>query len=185
MRIISYVKNIENEKRAYYRLVEKATTDQMTGVLNKMSTKEVVTNLLKQDYKESNIIIMIDIDNFKSINDMYGHDIGDQVIISICNIIKSSFRETDIVGRMGGDEFLVCLPEKFNYDNITTRVSQLLNDVQNSSIERNQQVVSGITLSVGIVNTFGNVNFDQLYHYADTAMYKAKSKGKNQYSVYN
>lgn len=183
--IISYVKNIENEKRAYYRLVEKATADQMTGVLNKMSTKEVVTNLLKQHYKESNIIIMIDIDNFKNINDMYGHDIGDQVITSVCNIIKSSFRDTDIVGRMGGDEFLVCLREKFNYDNITTRVSQLLNDVQNARIECNQQVLSGITLSVGIVNTFGNVNFDQLYHYADTAMYKAKSKGKNQYSVYD
>lgn len=185
VRIISYVKNIEDEKRAYYRLFEKATTDQMTGVLNKMSTKEVVVDFLKKYYEESNIILMIDIDNFKNINDMYGHDVGDQVIISICNIIKSSFRDTDIVGRMGGDEFLVCLREKFNHDNIKTRVSQLLNQVQTFSIACNQHVVTGITVSIGIVNTFGNINFDQLYHYADTAMYKAKAKGKNQYSVYD
>lgn len=185
VKVISYVKNIEEEKRALDRLVEKATLDQMTGVLNKMSTKEIVSNLLKKYPDESNVILMIDIDNFKNINDVYGHDVGDEVIISICNMIKDTFRKTDIVGRMGGDEFLVCLREQFNLENMQMKVEQLLNAVQNLSIEYNRRMVKGITVSIGIVNTFGNENFDQLYHYADAAMYKAKAKGKNQYHVYD
>lgn len=185
VRIISYVKNIDDEKQAYHRLMEKATTDQMTGVLNRTSTKEVVTDLLEKHCEESNIILMIDIDDFKSINDIYGHNVGDQVVISICNIIKNSFRDTDIVGRMGGDEFLVCLREKFSPDKIKSRITQLLNEIQNCRVEYNQQVVHDITVSIGIVNTFGNMNFDELYHYADVAMYQSKAKGKNQYSVYD
>lgn len=184
VKVISYVKNIEEEKRAYSRLMEKATTDPMTGLLNKMSTKEIVTGLLKKN-DQSSVILMIDIDNFKSINDLYGHDIGDEVIISMSTIIKNNFRSNAIIGRMGGDEFLVCLPEKFEHCNIQQTVTQLLNEVQHFSIEHNRHLVQGITVSIGIVDTFGNNNFDQLYHYADAAMYKAKALGKNQYYVYD
>lgn len=185
VKVISYVKNIEEEKRAYYRLMEKATTDPMTGLLNKISTKEIVTNLLKKYVDQSSVILMIDIDDFKRINDTYGHNAGDEVIISVCNMIKNNFRDTAIIGRMGGDEFLVCLREKFEYDNLEQVLSQLLNEVQNFSMEYNGQTVTGLTISIGIVDTFGNENFDQLYHYADAAMYKAKAKGKNQYYVYD
>lgn len=105
VKIISYVKNIEEEKRAYYRLLEKATTDPMTDLLNKISIKDIVTSLLKKHAEQSNLILMIDIDDFKKINDTYGHDVGDEVIISVCKIIKSHFSNTAIIGRMGGDEF--------------------------------------------------------------------------------
>lgn len=185
VKIISYVKNIEEEKRAYYRLVEKATTDTMTGLLNNVSTKEIVTDLLRKHGEQSSIILMIDIDNFKGINDTYGHDMGDKVIISICNIIKSNFRDTAIIGRMGGDEFLVCLSEKLECDNIHAILKQLISDVQNFSIPYKEDIVKDVTVSIGLVDTFGNENFDQLYHYADSAMYKAKSNGKNQYFVYD
>lgn len=184
VRIISYVKNIDDEKRAYYRLVEKATTDQMTGVLNKMATKEIVTDLLTRYVDESNIILMIDIDNFKNINDRYGHAFGDDIIIAICNIIKHNFRDTDVIGRMGGDEFLVYLHEKYNAQNVQIKVEQLLGSVQAFSTTYNSQVVNNITVSIGVVNTFGNKNFEQLYHYADAAMYTSKLKGKNQYTIY-
>lgn len=185
VKVISYVKNIEDEKRAFSRLIEKATMDQMTGVLNKMSTKEIIVDLLKKQVEETNIILMIDIDNFKNINDVYGHDVGDEVIIAICQLIKNNFRDTDIIGRMGGDEFLVCLRENFNYDIIETKISPLLSAVEQTCIEINGQIVKEVTVSIGVVNTFGNDNFDQLYHYADVAMYKAKANGKNQYYVYD
>lgn len=185
VKVISYVKNIEDEKRAYNRLIEKASMDQMTGVLNKMSTKEIMVNLLRKHVDESNIILMIDIDNFKNVNDVYGHSAGDEVIIAICTIIKNNFRDTDIIGRMGGDEFLVCLREKFNRDAVEAKVAWLLSQVEKTEVEVDGQVVRGVTVSIGIVNTFGNENFDQLYHYADAAMYKAKAKGKNQYYVYD
>lgn len=165
--------------------MEKATIDQMTGVLNKMSTKEIVIDLLKKYVNESNAILMVDIDDFKNVNDLYGHDVGDEVIISICNIIKTTFRTTDIVGRMGGDEFLVCLRGQSNLDDIQIKLDNLLNEVQQLIVEYNHRIVNGITVRIGVVNTFGNTNFDQLYHYADTAMYKAKAKGKNQYYVYD
>lgn len=185
VKVISYVKNIEEEKRAYRQLVEKASLDQMTGVLNKMATKEIVSTLLKKYADESNIILMIDIDDFKSVNDRYGHDIGDEVIVAICNIIKNNVRDTDIIGRMGGDEFLVCLRESLNTDSYQGKVEQLLRDVQAFRGEYQRQTVSDITVSIGVVNTFANENFDELYHYADTAMYTAKMKGKNQYCVYD
>lgn len=185
VKIISYVKNIEEEKRAYDRLIEKATTDPMTGLLNKMSTKEIVTNLLSKNLDKSSTILMIDIDNFKNINDRYGHDVGDEVIISICGIIKSNFRDTAIIGRMGGDEFLVYLQDRFERDNVQQTLVQLLSEVQKFSVKHNRHTVEGLTVSIGIVDTFGNENFDQLYHYADAAMYKAKAMGKNQYFLYD
>lgn len=185
IKVISYVKNIDDEKRAYSRLIEKASIDQMTGVLNKMSTKEIISGLLKKYIDQSNTILMIDIDNFKRVNDLYGHNAGDEVIIAICKMITTNFRDTDIVGRMGGDEFLVYLRESFSRENTDAQVAQLLAAVERSAIELDGKVINDITVSIGIVNTFGNDNFDQLYHYADVAMYKAKSMGKNQYYTYD
>lgn len=111
-------------------------------------------------------------------NDTYGHDAGDALIIAVCTIIQKYFRDTAVIGRMGGDEFLVCLRETFEHDHIQQSVSQLLREVERFSIEYNQQIIKDLTRSIGIVDTFGNENFDQLYHYADTAMYQAKVKGK-------
>lgn len=185
VKVISYVKNIEEEKRAYSRLVERAATDQMTGFLNKIATKEIMTDLLQKHAAQSNTLMMIDIDNFKCVNDQYGHTAGDEVILAICDCIKTNFRDTDIMGRMGGDEFLVCLREGFTDDSMRTKVELLLKDIEELTVEVKGRLIQGVTVSVGVVNTFGNDNFDQLYHYADTAMYKAKAKGKNQYYFYD
>lgn len=185
VKIISYVKNIEEEKNAYNRLIEKATTDSMTGLLNKISTKDIIQNLLQKNTNHAYILLMIDIDDFKNINDTYGHDIGDEVIISICKMIQNNFRDTSIIGRMGGDEFLVCLPDTLQSNEVIQAVEQLLHQIQDFQMLHKRHTVEGLTVSIGIVWTFENHNFDQLFHYADVAMYQAKAKGKNQFVVYN
>lgn len=185
IRIISYVKNIENEKNAYNRMMENVRKDPMTGLLNKVATKDIVSTMLKDKENEPPIILMIDIDNFKNINDTYGHLTGDEVLISVSEIIKNSFRDTDIIGRMGGDEFLVCLRMNGSIESLEDKISRLIRNVQEARVQLSQLILEGISISVGVVHAFGNDNFDQLYHYADVAMYKAKGKGKNQYFIYN
>ena len=181
VKIISYVKNIQNEKSAYERLMENSRKDQMTGFLNKVSTKEVVSDLLMKNENQSYTLLMIDIDNFKNINDTYGHIFGDEVIVSISKIIEDNFKEISIIGRVGGDEFLVCLLDEYDHNWLKEKLNKLLKD----TLEYTKQHLENITLSIGVVNSFGNKDYDQLYYYADVAMYKAKEKGKNQYHVYD
>ena len=182
--VISYVKNIEEEKRAYIRLIEKASTDQMTGLLNKTAIKETVQDLLHKYPDESHMVLMVDIDDFKKINDCYGHAAGDEVLVALCNMMKTIFRDSAIIGRMGGDEFLLAMRGPVGHEMLETKVKQLLSAVQECCFVHDGQEIKNITVSIGSVQTFQNDNFDQLYHYADTAMYKAKAMGKNQYVVY-
>ncbi|QHI73104.1 diguanylate cyclase [Aminipila terrae] len=90
--IISYVKNIEEEKRTFNILLEKANTDSLTGLYNKASTGESITNLLEEYPEGGHAMMMIDIDDFKRINDTYGHDFGDKVILSIAEQMKKFLR---------------------------------------------------------------------------------------------
>ena len=125
---------------------------------------------------------MMDLDNFKSVNDVLGHQMGDEVIVTTAAILKNSVRDTDVVARLAGDEFIMYLP--FESDS-----SFLENKLEDIRIKMNRDIKGAegtVTISSSIGVTFYNKdkNFDTLYKEADEALYESKEKGKNQITVY-
>lgn len=159
------------------KLVWMAHTDQLTGLHNRHSFENLINHDLHRShrYSEELAIIMLDLDNFKKINDQYGHQKGDQVLIDVAGCIKKSIRNCDSAARWGGEEFLVLAPQTNLYGACT-----LAKKIRKSF--QNLKYVSGpekITASFGISNVIGKEDIDSLLSRADQALYMAKTKGKD------
>ncbi|KLO25097.1 GGDEF domain-containing protein [Marinitoga sp. 1155] len=159
--------------------------DYLTGVYN----RRAITDLLKKEIERSKrenkffSVIMLDFDNFKSVNDKYGHDAGDEVLRKTVELIRQKIRYYDLIGRLGGEEFLIIL------SNISIENSLKVSERIRKAIEENIVYINGhkikITVSQGVSMFNGNKNIDQLIKEADLALYEAKEKGKNKVILYN
>ncbi len=174
----------------YAEVLKHATLDALTG-LNNRRQFEI---RLKQEYasakrqKHSLCAMMIDIDFFKSINDTYGHAIGDKVLKSVAKIIKEQLREYDIPSRYGGEEFCILLPQtKIEEANIVaqrlrTAVEKSVVEVSNEKESQNKKI--NVTISIGLSQLNKTDIADDLYKRADRALYEAKERGRNRVVVY-
>ncbi|MEG1778458.1 MAG: EAL domain-containing protein [Oscillospiraceae bacterium] len=167
--------------KEYNNMSEQVKTDLMTGLFNRISAEEMMTKRLAN----SNSIcamMMLDIDNFKKINDSYGHDYGDKVICAISDKLRLFFRKDDIVARMGGDEFAVFVDNVNTLEILETKAYKLCISMSDIKIDGSS---TDITCSIGIAASSNEVNsFEMLYQNADKALYNAKCKGRNTVSVY-
>ena len=157
-------------------------TDGLTGLLNKSSMMREIRKAVAND-SENGILVILDIDDFKRINDSYGHVIGDFVISGIARCLNSSFRSSDIIGRFGGDEFVVFMP--FTHDVVIaqSRVKKVLSLMAETiELPNENDKVTG-SFGIAVCSEFGDT-YDDLFRKADYALYQAKSGGKNQFSVY-
>lgn len=156
------------------QLKELAEKDSLTGCLNHKSLFEILEKTIEKSAKNSFAIAMMDIDNFKSINDKYGHPKGDEVINKVAKVINKSLREGDIVGRYGGEEFLVIMPD------INIEQAKMISERIRKNIEELIFMPEGfhVTISIG-VTTNNNEESVKLVNLADELMYEAKKKGKN------
>jgi len=155
-------------------------TDQLTGLYNRYKLDEIFSKEItrSQRYKNSFGIIIVDIDNFKSINDNYGHLIGDKVLVEIATVLKTSIRDTDAVGRWGGEEFLIICPEA--NENGSTVIAQKIR----SNIESYEfNTIGKVTVSLGISIYKETDTGDSLLIRADEALYISKKNGKNQVNI--
>jgi diguanylate cyclase (GGDEF)-like protein len=151
--------------------------DELTQLLNRRGAYEAVA-VLRSMRGASHAVLLIDIDNFKHINDSYGHVVGDAVLVNVAKAIRDSVRDRDVVARLGGDEFLVFAPA---CDELAARdiVARIL-----ERVEQQTEVAHVYTLSVGIcIESNMITEFDVMYRRADEAMYRAKAAGKNRYEV--
>ena len=124
----------------------------------------------------------MDLDNFKSVNDVLGHQMGDEVLATTAAILKNSVRDTDIVARLGGDEFMLYLPFESN----SGFLKEKLEDIRikmNRDIKGAEGIVT-ISSSIGVTFYNKNKSFDTLYKEADEALYKSKENGRNQITAY-
>jgi diguanylate cyclase (GGDEF)-like protein len=119
---------------------------------------------------------MIDIDFFKRINDTYGHDVGDMAIVAVAQAVSKSFRTTDIVARMGGEEFCVVA---VNNDAPVETMNRIRQFIERMPIPLNDKEAINLTVSIGITTTLCNT-LDEMINHADEALYKAKQGGRNQ-----
>lgn len=169
------------QKSKWDELEKRLKLDALTGVLNKETTKESIEEFLQGEPEGEHVFFLIDIDNFKNVNDTFGHLFGDSVLKNIAEKIIGLFRNSDIVGRMGGDEFVVFMKHagenqaRIKAQNVCDVVKQEFNGVEGKV---------KITCSVGIsLYRNGKGDYAGLFSAADGAMYQAKKEGKNQYWV--
>lgn len=177
--------NIDKEKSAHSELVKAAEIDAMTGVLNHDATFRHISEFLSTTgARGTHALIMVDRDHLKAINDTLGHQAGDDIIVETANALKGVFRDTDIIGRVGGDEFLVLMKDIGKLKTAKRKTSELLQSLHCICGSGDEAVES--TGSIGIaLFTDGDKSFEKLYAEADNALYRAKAEGRNRCSVFN
>jgi len=168
----------------YRALRRSMQNDSLTGLLNHISTKQALTSIMRADEKESVAIVMVDLDHFKHVNDEHGHMVGDQVIRSLSWLLQQRLRHSDIIGRYGGEEFVVGLigarPE--SVDEVINRIRE---DFSRISFKGANNFVFQVTLSAGIaIRTNAKENLSTLLEAADSALYTAKHEGRNRVVIY-
>lgn len=162
------------------KLHELATTDALTGIANRRKAMEILATLWEESKEKGFNLscIMIDADNFKEINDTYGHDAGDIVLVELSNELQHSVRTDDVVCRLGGDEFLIICPltDEKGVFNIANKVHEKINQLR---VRAKEGVWKG-SISVGVASkTDGMKNLDELIKQADLGVYASKEAGKN------
>lgn len=157
---------------------KKSREDQLTGLYNKMSFESAAHSALSTR-TESEIVALfiIDFDNFKHVNDSYGHQAGDEALKGFGEILKHAFRSSDIIGRVGGDEFMVLMTH-MNADGLP-RVEKIASDIRERLSKLTVSEVNGFSCSIGIATDTIGYDFALLYTIADTALYEAKKRGKD------
>ena len=180
---VAVMYDISSLKETQRYLKELASTDPLTKLYNRRYFIEIGTSLLHLAYRDKIALslIMIDIDNFKSVNDTYGHDIGDKVIINIATIMNLCARESDVACRFGGEEFILLLPATSKTGGVTL-ANKLRKRIESSVIE-SEQGRFNVTVSIGLTTLQEKDDLDTLIKRADIALYKAKESGKNRVCV--
>lgn len=161
------------------KLNQLAITDKLTGLYNRVKLDKVLDiEILKAVSSENDIsIVFIDIDKFKYINDTYGHQVGDKILKDFSLKLKNCIRKTDIVGRWGGEEFLI-ICKNTNLEESLCIAENLRNTIQDMKL----QTVKNITASFGVATLKSDDCAQSLLRRADTALYKSKENGRNRVS---
>ncbi len=164
------LRNLEQERRL-------ARTDFLTGAANNRQFRDQMQREIDRSarYRHPFTVVFIDIDNFKLINDTFGHTFGDKVLKAIVENIKSNLRKTDVIARMGGDEFALLLPE-VNPENARTAISKMRQKLQEEMLKNKWP----ITFSIGVVSVITpDLAVDEVISIADKMMYSVKNYGKD------
>ena len=160
-------------------LMHKATHDPLTGIMNR-GAFDSIKDFLKQSSKPM-ALLLVDIDHFKSVNDTYGHEMGDRVLQKVGQLLKHSFRSEDYAARIGGDEFVVLLND-FKEEHrsvISLKLGKMLEQLQETS-----DGLPRVTLSVGVA--FSKQGYsDTIFNQADKALYAVKEAGRNGVKFYD
>lgn len=184
VRAVGTLWNIHEEKLRIQKLRHRAEKDALTGVYNREETKERVRQYLETRPQEQCALFMIDTDNFKLINDSKGHMLGDVVLTEMASGMKRLMRESDIVGRIGGDEFTIFM-KNISSPYAAEKKAGELSEMFAHLFEDEKQAVR-VTCSIGIsLYPDDGKDFKSLYQCADNALYQAKKQGKNRYVRYN
>lgn len=165
-------------------LKDKADTDLLTGLNNKLATERLIKEYMAQNPNTIAMMFVLDIDNFKKINDTIGHSFGDEVLRELGRQIGINFRVTDIIGRTGGDEFTIFLKNLKDDSNAIREAQKLVYFFKHFQV--GDYVKYSATASIGAaLFPADGADFDTLYKSADIALYKAKKRGKNQLAFYD
>ena len=174
---IDMLARIENANREITKL---SMTDRLTGLHNRAKLDEVLADVtgLARRYRRVFSVLLLDIDYFKQVNDRYGHLIGDDVLVRMAAVLQGSVRDVDTIGRWGGEEFLIILPDT-DVDG-ARRVAEKLREAVSREVF---ETVGQRTCSFGVTAYCDGDTVTDLLHRADDALYQAKHAGRNRVQV--
>lgn len=184
VKAVGVIQDINAEKKEKQKLMKMAQRDPLTGIYNKSATNALVARRMEDfDFTVLQALLIIDVDYFKAVNDTYGHMAGDNILSAVAAQLRTLTWSTDVVGRIGGDEFLVYLPEVENEDTALWKAQNLHAAL---GLLTPEPGAPPITSSIGMaVFPHGTVKYSDLYQYADSALYLRKDKGRNGVTVYD
>lgn len=173
---------LEQKTREVTDMKSKSRQDALTGLWNRVYTEEKVNEMISQGTKGA--LLMIDMDNFKAINDNYGHIAGDQTLKMFADTLRALSGKDDVLCRIGGDEFVVFIKDVTSKNVLGSRAAEIISDLciklEKCNFETNSSV------SIGIAQTPGDgMDFNKLYNSADKALYYVKQNGKNSYHFFS
>ncbi len=192
-RLVGKMSDIDESKRSMLKLRTQAETDSLTGILNHEATKVHINEFLKGPGEGgAHALFIIDLDNFKNVNDIFGHFEGDRTLMKVTKELQNVFRSTDVIGRIGGDEFVVLVKNIASDQLLRLKAAELCEMLQFTHTAANGEGEEGkvelsVTSSVGVSRyTPGCAKgFDTLYKEADEALYIAKKRGKSRYVIHD
>lgn len=165
----------------FEELRQRAFQDALSGLLNRATMEQSIKKRLEEMRPEDTCaLFIIDMDDFKLVNDNLGHQAGDRAIRQSARILSGIFRASDVVGRLGGDEFAVFLSGDITEELIKSKAAEICETLQ---IVLESRPVINLTASVGICMSDGSQSFEDMYQAADLALYKAKKSGKSGYYI--
>ncbi len=178
--------DITEEIEAKNKVEFLAYHDTLTLLLNRTAFLEKLDFFIKLSKREKQgfAILYLDLDNFKFINDTFGHSVGDELLMIVSKTLKNILRESDIVARVGGDEFIILLPYVNNKEDIEKVSKKIIDNISKEYNIKNH--IFSVTCSLGIA-TFpdDSLEAEELIKYADVAMYQSKKTGKNRYNFFD
>ncbi len=181
---VGSLEDIDEQVRREEALYEAARIDSLTKLYNKKAAELLAKEILTESSEDKmHAVVCVDLDNFKSINDSFGHQYGDAVLIEIADVIKQSFRSTDVLGRFGGDEFILFIKNIPNVGFIRDKAHKL--NVEINRTYTQSGVSHTISASIGVsIYPRDGLDYEELYNKADTASYIIKKHGKNGTAFY-
>jgi len=184
-RIILLENEIVEREQAEMQLNYMANHDPLTGLPNRrmfMDIASAVISMSKRDNKCFAVLFM-DIDGFKKVNDTLGHDAGDELLVKISDIIRSRLRVSDLVARIGGDEFVILLPDVRDENTISLILEPLINRLRQPYIINDENVSISTSVGVSFFPQHGD-DIEALVSQADKMMYQVKRSGKNNWAIF-
>lgn len=182
--IVGKMVDIDRLKVESYHWKDQASRDALTHVNNRLAAKELVYSSIHEFPDEMCAFIFLDVDDFKKVNDQYGHRTGDEVLLYVSSQLQKVFRKTDIIWRIGGDEFAVFARNIPDIETVTRKLEELCEIFGNS--KKHCDFECEVTGSIGVaLYPKDGADYDTLMSRADKALYFAKETGKNRYSFYD
>lgn len=183
-RVVGLITNIDKEKRDSQLLQRQAERDPLTRLLNKDAARRYAEEYLSIPAALHTALIIIDLDNFKQVNDRHGHLFGDAVLTQAAALLRKLFRSDDMVARIGGDEFLVLMKGNPTQSLVRDRCRQLVARLR--TLLRSLAPDCNLSCTVGVaLSPEHGTSYTELFRHADQALYQAKSLGKNRYLLYD
>lgn len=185
IKIVGKLTNIDIQKREVEKLQFKAEMDAMTRVYNKVATRERINAFINNSRKQDkHALLIVDMDNFKKVNDTFGHLKGDEALKEGVSHLKSMFRGDDIIGRIGGDEFVVFMSNVTSREDIVNKAKSIGKAFRKTYSEDGHEVTVSASIGISIYPMDGS-EYEELLDKSDKALYEVKKNGKNGFCFYH